>query len=118
MTVEGLHRLADELAGSTNPPFKVFGERMREELGGVVDASAVAEAPGSSTDTPPTSAETQEAEEAPLPEEEASSGYPAEEGLGAGDTPDEQPSEEPESGSPAEETQDQYNARVHGMDPH
>ncbi len=71
MTVEGLHRLADELAGSTNPPFKVFGERMREELGGVVDASAVAE----------------------VPAEEASSGYPAEEGLGAGDTPDEQPDE-------------------------
>lgn len=43
MSVEGLQKLADELIGSSNPPFKTFGERMREELVGVQDVPPVEE---------------------------------------------------------------------------
>ena len=68
MSVEGLHRLADELAGSTSPGMRVFGERMREELEGVVNGAVVdEEVLQGAGDTP--DEQTPEAEEAPLPEE-------------------------------------------------
>ena len=43
MSVEGLQKLADELCGSSNPPFRTFGERIKEELVGVQDAPPVEE---------------------------------------------------------------------------
>lgn len=106
MSVEGLQKLAGEMIGSSNPPFRVFGERIREELEGVQDVCSgedikkaptfgtVQEAVDSGRDAVVDTAGDQQPDEAPL--------------QGAGDTPDEQTPEEPQDNEepPTEEATD------------
>ena len=74
MSVEGLHKLADELSGSTNPPFKEFGERIKAELEGVVDTIPAGELTEGDVATSEEVADALDEggalpDEAPLPEE-------------------------------------------------
>lgn len=102
MSVEGLGKLADELYGSTNPPFKAFGERLKEELVGVQDVPPVE--PIEMPEDVIREAEAQQDAEAQ--DEAPSEGYPV------GDAFEEPPRRE------AGESDDKYNARAFGMDPH
>lgn len=108
MSVEGLRKLADELYGSTNPPFKAFGERLKEELEGVQDVPPV-EPIEMPEDVVREAEARQDAEaEAEVP--------PAPEDRGWEEPPTPEPTVLPER--EAGETDDQFNARAFGMDPH